>query len=161
MSAGDLIRWTLENRQSEREASFEESTLKLVMAQMGCPRPRLKQLAQDMGDGFGWNWFNSNGWLDFTVGSTRIPEFNFEQLWTKPAGHPVTLAFHEFHDSAPGAAALVFRCFGLGRLVATNVEPGEPKTRIQVPGRPSYGSGYSVLPFADFFTTYQKEPDEF
>ena len=161
--ADDMAKFRAQTAQ-ERQESFEESTLSLVLLQLGWTRPQVRVFQRDLDVGYGWDWFNNEcSDLHLTVGSVRIPEFNFEHLWERPARHPITEAWREFYrdklDADAGQGALIFRCFGLGRLVATNltVDPGA-KTFINV--ALTSGEPYRVLPFTDFFTPWKEARDD-
>ena len=148
--------------EQERQESFEQSTLSLVLKQLGYEQKAVKRMQRDQGPAYGWDWFNDSlQILPFRVGSVRIPEFNFEALWEKPSGHPVSQAWldfcHKEIDHGFNEGALVFRCFGLGRLVATNREPSGKSSFIHV--AVSWGA-YNVLPFGGYFTPFHEDRHE-
>jgi hypothetical protein len=159
--ASDLAAFGRQTEQ-ERQESFEASTLSLVLRQLGWSNGQARKYQNDLAEGFGWDWFNELATLEMIVGSTRIPEFNFEALWLKPRKHPITEAWQEFEDRKllQGlTGALVFRCVGLGRLVATNLPiDDETHTFINVARDPR--QPYCVLPFTDFFTPWKDDRND-
>jgi hypothetical protein len=143
--------------EDEKIECFEESTLRLVLLQIGWTSGQVARTREEIGPNFGWDWFNDLNLTGVTrVGSTRIFRFNFDELLTKPASHPITKAFSEFSASAGVPCCLVFRVADRGRWVATTC-PVDYDTCIRVV---TDDLTYSVLPFTAFFQKRWRPSDD-
>mgnify|MGYP001576757903 CR=1 FL=1 len=134
----------------DKRDNFERSTLKLVLGQIGWTKARIEREAEDLGPGFSWDWFND---LNLTgrarIGSTRVFQFNFDDILFKPSHHPITEAFREFKGDSADPCCLVFKVSDRGRWVATNLKTDDDTSiRVVVDGAKLR---FNLLPFPSFF----------
>lgn len=138
---------------------FEQSTLALVLKQLGAGAGRVKAWQLDLGPRFGFDWFNEQFFIDPFVSATRVFKFNFEELFLKSgANHPVTKEWLRTIDHPSlgdgVTTCMIFRVYQWGRMVATDLTPqsgDEDHTYLHVkhPTNP-----FNIMPFSKFFANH-------
>lgn len=136
-----------------KQANFEVSTVGLVLQQLGFHAKEIRKLKDELAEGFGWSWLNDQGLVGATCGSTRAFNFEFFELLTRPAKHPITLAVREFIKDQDEPHCLVFNVYDYGRWVATNLATGDDSSLHVV----TNGFKFNVLPFTGFFANRWKQ----
>ena len=135
----------------EKEEDFEVSTLKLVLAQLGAPKPAINGWAKQFGPAFTFDWFNSRGIIPARVASRRVFRFEFKDLLFRPTKSEVVDVFKdelEHGDSDDAKLCMIFKVFEYGRMVATTMEL-PTQTHLHVYTR---GVTLNVAPFGGFFS---------
>ena len=135
---------------NDKNENFEISTLAEVLKQLGWTAGKINALKSELDASFGWSWFNSENLIgNFRVGSLRIFNYNFQELFKKPANHPITLAFKEFKGDSEDPCCLVFKVFDDGKWLATNLELSEYSHHHIVTDGGKFK--FNVIPFPKFF----------
>ena len=148
--AEDFIKGFGQNSHAEKNDNFEASTLTEVLKQLGWTKATIDASKHELDAAFGWEWFNGLGLMKGTrVGSIRVFDYNFLDMLTKPANHPVTKAFQEFVGDSAAPCCYVFKVFDHGRWVATNLSAPEDCHLHVVTKKPVLK--FNVLPFSQFF----------
>lgn len=124
-SADDFVSAFEADTEDVKVANFEASTLAQVLKELGVPPDKARWLQRDLGPAFGFDWLcDRTGWpVDIVVG--RVFRFNLVDLFTRPTRSPITGAYKAAcqHRSESGAqVCYIFKCFELGRMVATNMD---------------------------------------
>lgn len=138
-------------RKIAKNIAFEQSSLGYILRQIGYTARQVKGLQRDLGEGFGFDWFNTEGLIYAHVESVRIFDFNFEDILFKAENHPISrhmkTVFSSGEISPDDAFCLVFKAYGLGRMVATTLDVDD-YTHIHVK---LSDYSYSITPFTGFF----------
>ncbi len=140
----------------EKSEAFEESSLRVVLQQIGWTAPAIQKERSELGPAFGWDWFNDLNLIGARVGSCRSFRFNFFELIHKPARHPITEAFKEFRGTDPDPCCLIFYVYQEGRWVATNLKTDDDSSIHVVTG----DTKFNVLPCTNFFKNRWNEAHE-
>ena len=151
MSGEELLR-DLFGAQSEDDKveTFQRSTLSLVLKDLGAPASRILRWQKELREAYNFDWFNDQHWTEHYIVATRVFRFNLLALFKKPRSHPIVVEWERIKSEVP--LIMVFKCFELGRLIATNLPDIDAYPGIHVP---SSGSGaFRVIHFPKFFTSY-------
>ncbi len=106
--------------EDDKLESFERSTLKILLRRMGMPKKRVDHYERDVAEGFGFDWFNGQGWGgDGRLFSTRCFNFDFELLFTNPKKSALIVHLQEFWlaQQLQQEDLLIFRVNGIGRVI--------------------------------------------
>lgn len=136
----------------EKQEAFEESTLRLVLGQLGWDAAKIRGERSELGPNFGWDWFNGEDLVKPDVRSGRCLRFTFFDLLTKPRGHEITklwVSNYAEHASAEGNI-FIFKVYDHGRWVATDMDLHlTPFLHVD----DGVGTSFSITPFTNFFKT--------
>lgn len=121
----DLVSGFGGDSDSEKVEAFDESTTTLILQQMGIPTQRIKQLRWDNGEAYGLSWLTEEMSLEIDLWAARCFEFNLGHLLTAPAKSPILKAYQEHVDGyeTNHDRFMVFKAYGVGRLVAMSRKP--------------------------------------
>lgn len=143
----ELGRFSAASEESKLE-KFEQSTLALILLQLGAPRAVVKRLQAEREMEFNCDWFNSLDLVPATVYTNRFFRFNMNELFEKPAKSPITQEVAKLQDDS---FILVFKAYEFGRLVATNAKVADyTHLHIATPGVRKF----NILYFNNFFTNH-------
>lgn len=107
---------------ASKQESFEQSSLKLVMAQLGASKTYIKKLIREEPVDFGW--FNQKGWIEADLLSQRFFKYNLLSDFQTPGKSPVVEQFIEYKKQQASSGwplILLFKCHQIGRMVATDI----------------------------------------
>lgn len=142
--------------EDDKLENFEKSTLKLILAQMGVSKPRIKGL-EKLEEGFNTDWFNSEYLADDKLVITRIFKFNLTDVLYHPNRSEVITFYNDRFDEyvleggkPEGHLTVVFKVDGVGRMVATSW-PDFEGSSVRIPNR--YGC-FFITPFPGFFSSW-------
>jgi len=149
-----------ERTSEEREEAFEQSTLKLILQQLGYPPKKVRSLSYEYGPAFGFDWFNEQDLIPIHIVTGRCFSFNFREIYTKPNKSPVTQLFIEKLDEEKDRISdsektfcLVFKCYEIGRLAALgypmHADITASITHLHVAAR---HVAFSIVPMSGFFS---------
>jgi hypothetical protein len=140
----------LERRKNE---TFEDSTLSLLLRQLGASASRVRSWQTDLGPDFGFDWFNRWGLIAPNVYTDRCFSFNFQDLFRRPTKHPITKMFlARLEESDVDAVCLIFKVADWGRMVATNMKlPGLTHIHVLAQRVRDRDIFFNVVPFPGFF----------
>jgi hypothetical protein len=128
---------------------FEQSTIALVLKQLGADAGIIKRYQRDLELEFNCSWFNSLALVEPEVATTRFFRFNMNELFEKPHKSPVVEEYLKRIAGTSSPYILVFKAYDYGRMVITNLKL--PKTtHIHVVAG---GTSGNVALFNGFFTT--------
>ncbi len=134
----------------DKLSSFEASTVRLILSQIGWERQAIQQAASDYGPAFGVDWLNEMSIIRARIGTARALSFRFEDLLLKPSGHEIVEAFRIFKGDSAEPCCLIFHVFDHGRWVATNLAtPDDASIHVVTDGG---HLKFNVLSFTKFFT---------
>ena len=146
---------------AEKNDDFEQSTLSLVLRQLGSGSAAVKAQQRKLGPAFNFGWFNSRDVIPAYLCSHRVPRFHFDDLLFRPTKSEVAQKWLETAEEHPEHAdnpdcplIMVFKVFDYGRMVAT-AEPIPDITHVHVVIR---GQAFNVSPFAGYFSTRYGSP---
>jgi hypothetical protein len=150
MDADDLLSGFSAKDDDEKQLDFEQSTLSLVLKQLGASAAQVRWHQQDLGPTYGFGWFNDSQLVNPYVTATRLFNFSFEQIYTRPSKSPLIELFESAVADAADAEEViaVFQCFKLGRQLATNIPIDDDQTHIHVSVR---NTRFNVVPLSGFF----------
>lgn len=129
MSDADTIAAGFGNSDSEKVEAFDESTTTLILQQLGIVSQRVKQLRWDNGDAFCLSWLTEEMGLGIDLWASRFFDYDLGQLLTAPEKSPVVKAYREHVEAyvTNDDRFMVFKAYGVGRLVAMSRQPvGRP-----------------------------------
>ncbi len=113
------------SRGDQRDARFELSTVKHLLANLGMPRTQITALERDKGDGLDWAWFNNQAHLQLHCGSGRDFRFSFEDFFFRPTRHEIVQAAFDWRDQEgcdpKDPWLFIFNVYDHGRMAATNL----------------------------------------
>ncbi len=122
--------------EDDKLESFERSTLKIVLRRMGMPKKRIDRHERDAAEGFGFDWFNDQGWGgDGRMFSTRCFNFDFELLFTNPGKSALIKHLQEFwlERELNDDDTVIFRVNGVGRMTCNVGRPGTLNIPMNLP----------------------------
>lgn len=139
--------------EDQKQASFEASTIRLVLAQLGHTHKEIDSLQAK--EEFTIDWFNDAGFLRVPLFVRRVFEFNFEQLLVAKSTHPIVVAYKEIAAEAADGVRTddfywIFKVQGESRMVAA---PTPPADRSYLAVRVDSLTFY-VSNFSKFFTGF-------
>lgn len=150
MSDADFVSAFSASSEEDKRENFEQSTLKLVLKQLGMSAKKVQYLSEDLGPEFTFDWFNYQQYISPLVLSDRCFRFNVKDIFLRPSKSPVVEMYDkatvEHDDNEP--ICLIFKCYDIGRLIATNIKLTD-YTHVHVNVR---GIVFNVVPFAGFFS---------
>lgn len=138
--------------EEEKVEAFEQSTLSLVLKQLGATPKYIRKLQAELGPAYNFAWFNEQQFISPLLSADRCFSFNFEEIFTKPGKSPVVkmveadMQILDPEDDSTGMC-IIFKCYKLGRLIATNIRLAE-YTHIHVAVR---DIRLNIVPFSRFF----------
>jgi hypothetical protein len=137
----------------ERQENFEASTIKLVLAQIGFSSKQIKVIEREQN--LTADWFNEQNYIDMHVLPQRVFRFNLDLLLYEPKRtHELVVTIQELWPALTSTGqdwAWVFKVYGVGRMVATNIDLAQ--THLHCTVLPSHM--FNLAPFSGFFTRYQ------
>lgn len=114
----------------DKKESFERSTLKLVLRNLGASAGRIKGWECELGPAFDWNWFNGQGWMHCQLVSDRIFSYDLIGLLTETVRmkDPVVANYYQhvretWDRNQFVRFAVIFKCYERGRYAACSWEP--------------------------------------
>ena len=136
----------------EKRDSFAVSTLSLVLGQLGASAADIRGFKNELGAEFGFDWFNSRGFISPHLASDRCFSFNLQlgAVFGIRRTHPVVLMYERAlaEIATDTKFCLIFKCFELGRLIATDCDVNESThVRIKMPD-----FSFNIVPFKGFFS---------
>lgn len=140
--------------EDEKQEAFEESTLKLVLGQLGWDSGKIRGEKSELGPNFGWGWFNGEDLIKPDVRSGRCLRFTFFDLLTKPRNHEITKLWQDnlAEYRSDEGNIFIFKVFQHGRWVATDLDLSggiclTPFLHVD----DGVGTSFNVTPFTNFF----------
>lgn len=136
--------------EDEKQEAFEESTLKLVLGQLGWDAAKIRNEKSELGPNFGWDWFNGEDLVKPDVRSGRCMRFTFFDLLTKPRNHEITALWvgNLMANQSAEGNIFIFKVFQYGRWVATDLELRDtPYLHVD----DGLGNEFNIVPFTNFF----------
>jgi len=136
--------------EDDKQEAFEQSTLKLVLKQLGATTRNISIWENELGTEFSFDWFNTQGFVTPHVRSFRVFTFNFVEAFTRPTKSPLVEMFRKAEGELGAGEPLcvIFKCYKLGRLSATNIKVPD-MTHLHISAG---GATLNILPFAKFFS---------
>jgi len=141
----------------EKQEAFDASTTSLILRQIGVPAKRVTQLQHEYGPAYGLSWLTETLGLSVDLWSTRIFDYNINDVFLAPRKSPVLAAYDEHvKDADPDLPHyMVFKAFKLGRLVAMSEAPTD---RTYICARQGENGVYVAL-FQNLFLSIFGEHD--
>lgn len=156
----DVIATFSSSSEEERQFAFEQSTLTLVLKQLGAPDGYVKGVRREKEEGYTFDWFNNEFGLDAYVTARRCFRFSLENIFRRPSKSPVLQMYKDViadsEDWTGQHLVLVFKAYELGRLVLTTM-PLDDRTYVHVD---TGGIYFNVTTFAGFFSEHFGTPLE-
>jgi hypothetical protein len=111
--------------EDEKIEAFDASTAALILRQMGASPARVRTLQGEYGEAFGTEWLTDAYGLAVDLWVTRCFNYSFETLFTKPTKCPVLAKYdeHVAERTDDLDRYMVFKAYGMGRMVATSKVP--------------------------------------
>lgn len=147
----DVVQAFAPQTEEQKQASFEASTIRLVLAQLGFTSREIDIYSQK--EAFTVDWFNDNSFMAPALVVQRIFDFNFTELLAATPKHPIVTAWKEISEYYIGSHfCWVFKVSGDSRMVATNVDVDDRSHLRVIVG----DTKFSVVPFNKFFARYRE-----
>jgi len=165
MSGDDFVS-SFEERQLLKQDSFELSTMKAVLKQLGWGTKRIAAAERDAGDGnFNWEWFNNQELFPLELTSKRIFSYNFAEVFTAPHKSEAARVYFAAFDNWIAVKrfdlerfAMIFKVHGGGRVLLTNYTGiSSALPRFLLPLRK--GQVHSLMSFSKFFSVHFGDPE--
>lgn len=147
----DVVQAFAPQTEEQKQLSFEASTIRLVLAQLGYTSREIDIYSNK--EAFTVDWFNDNSFMAPALVVQRIFDFNFAELLGATPKHPIVTAWQEIDTFYEGEFfCWVFKVSGDSRMVATNVDVSDQShLRVNVAN-----TKFSVVPFNKFFARYRE-----
>ncbi len=165
MSGDDFVN-SFEERQLAKQDSFELSTMKAVLKQLGWETRRIAAAEREAGDGnFTWEWLNNQELIPIELLSKRIFSYNFAEIFAAPhKSKAAGVYFAEFDawmrigHTENERFAMIFKVHGGGRVLLTNYTSiACTLPRFLLPARK--GQIHSLMSFNKFFSVHFGNPE--
>jgi hypothetical protein len=142
--------------------AFEESTVALVLTQLGKTRDEVRAYRAEIREGFGTDWFNAEAFIDDVLAVTRVFRFRFDDFFANPGKSEVLPVFAQaYAEAALGREqqlCFVFKAYQLGRLILTTRQPVRPP--YMTLGHRSVPVPFYLVAFAKYFTAFDPEASD-
>ncbi len=136
----------------EKQEAFEESTLSVVLRELGASAKRIRYLKEELGPAYGFDWFNDQQLINEYVYAARCFTFSFSGLFTKPEKNPLITMYQDMRATAPDGSphAVIFKCYDIGRILITNMSV---TTATHLCVRLTENDSFNVLSAKGFFSS--------
>lgn len=113
--------------EDEKIEAFDASTTSLILKQLGVAPQRIRQLQSEYGPAYGLSWLTEELGLVADIWASRFFNYNIQGALIHPSKTPILQAYDEHLESADASVShyMVFKAFGIGRLVAMSDIPPE------------------------------------
>jgi hypothetical protein len=144
----------------EKIADFQRSTLDKFLRGLGWTKEAVIQARRDYGEaGWGFDWFNQQGILPFSVTATRVFNFDLAMAFDAPTKSALLAAYREQRDLFPAEDefAMIFKVHGMpSTLFVATSKDLSAVTHIHVS---VFNQIVSIATMKDFLSTV-RDPNE-
>lgn len=153
--------------EEDKVDQFQVSTLKLVLRQLGHTAKSVAALSRELDRSFDFDWFNTAGYTPCWVTATRCFKYNFQSLFTARCSrnHAIISMWEEAVQdmveqgyAREDCVVCIFKCTGIGRLIATNAYLPDVLPRLVVGLDES--RRFSIIKFEGFFKRFRSEEEK-
>lgn len=146
---GELSRFSAKSEEDKQER-FEQSTVALVLRQLGAPPGLVKRKQAELELEFNCEWFNEMEIIAPMIATCRVFRFNMNELFENPGKSPV---IQEFFERKPPEGhdpfIMIFQAYEYGRMLATNMTCPQ-LTHLHIVTKTGKAN---IVKFKDFFSS--------
>jgi len=141
--------------EEERQIAFAQSTLVLVLKQLGLTRDEIEGFRRSMDPAlWDFEWFNSYGFVPFHIEAARVFSFDLAEAFFRPGKSRLIKAYRGLRAGVPSDIefAMIFKVAGWGRMIAYTPGLAPDVTHIHVA---SADEGVDIAVFTDFLAPWR------